>query len=90
MTDGQECQLPPNFAVSMRTEDGEYLLATVCEEHKRPLEKRLLLMQKENKMVQGKIIFEPIKTVVTDCIIGLNDDFVDLELKRGIASDRKI
>jgi len=40
--------------------------------------------------VQGKIIFELIKTVVTDCIIGLNDDFVDLELKRGIASDRKI
>lgn len=88
--DGQECQLVPDYVVSVVVEDGEYMLAVVCEEHRNVLEARLGKMQNDGKVRKGRIKFESVKTVVTDCVMGLNDDYVDLELKRGIESDRQI
>lgn len=90
--DGQECQLAPSYVVSVKSNEGddEYMLAVVCEEHKNGIEARLLVMQKENRVPQGKIHFQPVKAVVTDCVMGMNEDYIDLELKRGIASDRKL
>ena len=87
--EGQECQLAPSFVVSVSSQEGEYMLAVVCDDHRSVLEERLVAMQKANKIPQGKIIFQPVKMVATDCVMGMNDDYVDLELKRGIESDRK-
>jgi hypothetical protein len=28
--------------------------------------------------------------VTTDCVTGANEDYVDIELKRGVESDRKL
>lgn len=88
--EGQECQLAPSYVVSVVAEDGEYMLAVVCEEHKDALKARLGKMQHEGNLRKGRIKFESVKTVVTDCVVGMNDDYVDLELKRGIDSDRQI
>jgi hypothetical protein len=87
--DGQECQLAPSYVVSVKSHEGEYMLAVVCEDHKNGLETRLVAMQKESKVPQGKIRFQLVKAVVTDCVMGLNEDFVELELKRNVESDRK-
>ena len=76
--------------VSVLSYEGEYMLAVVCEEHRSLLEDRLLEMQKANKIPQGRINFQPVRMVTTDCVSGINDDYVDLELKRGIDSDRKL
>jgi hypothetical protein len=76
--------------VSVKSPEGEYMLAVVCDDHKSGIEKRLVAMQKENKIPQGRIDFQPIKTVVTDCVTGLKEDYIELELKRGIETDRKI
>lgn len=65
------------------------MLAVVCDDHRSVLEERLISMQKASKIPQGKITFQPVKMVATDCVTGMNDDYVDLELKRGIESDRK-
>jgi hypothetical protein len=88
--DGEECQLAPSYVVSVKSNEGEYMLAVVCGDHKGGIEARLIEMQKENKVPQGRIHFQPVKAVVTDCVMGINEDYVDLELKRGVASDRKI
>jgi hypothetical protein len=88
--DGQECLLAPSYVVSVSSGDGEYMLAVVCDHHKSALEERLMAMQSSNKIPAGKIKFEPTKAVVTDCMIGMNEDYVDMELKRGINSDRKM
>ena len=66
------------------------MLAVVCDEHKSGLEARLIAMQKEGKVPHGRIHFQLVKAVVTDCIMGMNEDYVELELKRGVESDRKI
>lgn len=88
--DGEECQLAPSYVVSVKSHEGEYMLAVVCGDHKGGIEARLVAMQNENKIPQGKIHFQLVKAVVTDCVMGINEDYVDLELKRGVESDRKI
>jgi hypothetical protein len=87
--EGQECQLAPSYIVSVSSYEGEYMLAVVCDDHRSVLEQRLIAMQKASQIPQGKIIFQPVKMLATDCLMGMNDDYVDLELKRGIESDRK-
>lgn len=88
--DGEECQLAPEYVVSVKSHEGEFMLAVVCEDHKDGIEARLIALQKESKIPQGRINFQPVKAVVTDCIMGINDDYVELELKRGTVSDRKV
>ena len=88
--DGEECQLAPLYVVSVKSHEGEYMLAVVCGDHKGGIETRLVAMQKESRIPQGKIHFQPVKAVVTDCVMGINEDYVELELKRGVESDRKI
>jgi hypothetical protein len=88
--DGQECQLAPSYVVSVAAHDGEYMLAVVCDDHRAAMEGRLREMQKASKIPQGRIVFQPVKMVTTDCVTGANEDYVDIELKRGVESDRKI
>lgn len=87
--DGEECQLAPSYVVSVKSHEGEYMLAVMCDDHKVGIEARLVAMQKENRIPQGRIHFQPVKAVVTDCVMGINEDYVELELKRGVESDRK-
>jgi hypothetical protein len=48
-------------------------------------------MQKAGKVRQGRINFQPVKMVVTDCVMGMDDDdYIDIELKRGVESNRKL
>jgi hypothetical protein len=88
--EGVPCQLAPSYVVSVASEHGEYMLAVVCDEHKDVLQGKLALMQKEARIPSGRIKFESIKTVTTDCVVGMNEDYVDIELARGVESDRKL
>lgn len=88
--DGQECRLAPSHIVSVRSPEGEYMLAVVCDDHQGALEVRLAAMQREGRIPKGKIHTQPVKAVTTDCVTGMNEDYVELELKRGVESDRKL
>lgn len=88
--EGQPCQLPPAYVVSVSSEKGEYMLAVVCDDHRAALGQRLAGMQKQGKVPGGTINFDSVKSVATDCIVGINEDYVDIELARGIESDRKL
>ena len=88
--EGGECQIPPSYVVSVSSREGEYMLAVVCDDHKGVLEVKLAEMQKADKIPQGRINFQPVKAIMTDCVSGMNEDYVELELKRGVESDRKL
>jgi hypothetical protein len=88
--DRVECQLAPSYVVSVKSHEGEFMLAVVCDDHKDGIEIRLVEMQKQKRIRQGKIQFQPVKAVATDCLMGINEDYIELELKRGVESDRKI
>jgi hypothetical protein len=78
---GVECQLAPSYIISVRSHEGEYMLAVVCYDHKRALETRLVAMQEANKIPQGNIHFQPVKAVITDCITGIDEDHIELSDK---------
>ena len=88
--DGLECNLPPTYVVSVKSHDGEYMVAVVCDDHRDGLEKRLQDMQRAGRVPSGKIHFQPVKLVVTDCVAGMEEDYIEIELKRGTDSDRKV
>jgi hypothetical protein len=88
--EGVPCQLAPSYVVSIASDQGEYMLAVVCDEHKDVLQGKLASMQNEAKVPSGKIKFESVRTVTTDCVVGMNEDYVDIELARGVDSDRKL
>jgi hypothetical protein len=79
--EGEECQLAPSYVISVKSDEGEYMLAVVCNDHKSALEARLVAMQKANKIPQGSIRFQPVKAVVTDCVTGINEDYIELNDK---------
>jgi hypothetical protein len=79
--EGEECQLAPSYIISVKSHKDEYMLAVVCNDHKYALETRLIAMQEENKIPQGSIHFQPVKTVVTNCITAINEDYIELHNK---------
>lgn len=66
------------------------MLAVVCEEHREVFGRKLEVLQRDGKVPAGRIKFDSVKTVVTDCVVGMNEDFIDIELTRGVDSDRKL
>ncbi|MDQ3948128.1 MAG: hypothetical protein M3218_03285 [Thermoproteota archaeon] len=79
--EGDECQLAPSYLISVKSHEDEYMLAVVCNDHKSALEARLVAMQEANKIPQGSIHFQPVKTVVTDCVTGIDADYIELNDK---------
>jgi hypothetical protein len=79
--EGEECQLAPSYIISVKSHEGEYMIAVVCNDHKCALETRLVAMQEANKIPQGSIHFQPVKAVVTDCVTGIDEDYIELNDK---------
>ena len=79
--EGEECKLAPSYIISVKSHEGEYMLAVVCDDHKNVLEMRLVAMQEANKIPQGSIHFQPVRAVVTDCGTGINEDYIELKSK---------
>ena len=79
--EGEQCWLAPSYVISVKSGGAEYMLAVVCEDHRSALEVRLVTMQEANKIPRGMIHFEPIKAVVTDCVIPSNEDYFELNEK---------
>jgi hypothetical protein len=76
------CQIPPSYVVSVNAQNEEYMIGVVCKDHMEEIEQRLKFLQMLAKLPGGKINFEPINVVSTDCIKGGYDDYVEVELQR--------
>ncbi|HXG73743.1 MAG TPA: hypothetical protein VNK44_02835 [Candidatus Nitrosotenuis sp.] len=76
--DGKQCVNPPEFVISVRADSDEYMVGVTCETHKNTLSEKLSLLQKEGKVPNGKINFERLKAVGTDCVKANPDDLIQL------------
>ena len=76
---GEKCRLAPSYVISVKSGEVVYMIAVVCDDHKSALEVRLLKMQEANRIPRGIIHFEPVKPVVTDCVIASNEDYIELD-----------
>ena len=81
MEDGKQCVNPPEFIVSIVSEKDEYMVGVTCQKHKQIVSGKIGVLQNEGKMHSGKISFEPVKAVGTDCIHGDANEFIQIDMK---------
>jgi hypothetical protein len=73
MTEGRICAMPPSHIVSILSENEEYMIGLVCSDHILLMKSKTLSMQKSGKIGNGKIRFQKIKPVMTDCVLNQNN-----------------
>jgi hypothetical protein len=79
----RKCILPPEYILEINDDrKNKFMIGLSCLEHKKILEEKFLVLQREKFIPQGKILFIPIKKVYTNCIIGNQDDIDEIKLKR--------
>ena len=76
--EGKDCQMPPEFVISVKSNDAEYMVGVTCDIHKTAFMEGLELLQKEGKVPQGTIAFTGLKPVGTSCIKVDHNDLIEL------------
>jgi hypothetical protein len=74
----KDCVNPPEFIISVGTENEEYMVGVTCQRHKDVISQKLSILQNENKIPKGKIKFTSIKAVGTECIRSDPDKLIQL------------
>ena len=82
LEEGKQCVNPPDFIVSIVSDEDEYMVGVTCQKHKQIVSGKVGILQNEGKMHDGKISFSPVKSVGTDCIHGDSDDFIQIDINR--------
>jgi hypothetical protein len=75
---GVDCPMPPEFIISVKIEDGEYMVGVTCDGHKKSFVDKLKILQQEGKIPNGTISFTGLKAVGTDCIRMDPNDLIQL------------
>jgi hypothetical protein len=65
--------MPPLHIVSILSENEEYMIGLVCSDHILLMKSKTLSMQKSGKIDNGRIRFQKIKPVMTDCVLDQNN-----------------
>jgi hypothetical protein len=73
MTKRRICIMPTSHIVSILSENEEYMIGLVCSDHILLMKSKTLSMQKSGKIDNGKIRFQKIKPVMTDCVLNQNN-----------------
>lgn len=70
--------MPPEFVISIKGKDGEYMVGVTCDNHKKTFVEKLESLQKLGKVPQGAISFSGLKPVGTNCIRIDPNDLIEL------------
>ena len=81
MEEGKQCVNSPEFIVSIIANKDEYMVGVTCGKHKQIVSGKIEILQNEEKIRNGKVVFSPVKAVGTDCIHGDADDLVQIDVK---------
>jgi hypothetical protein len=81
--DKKKCILPPEFIIEINeNEINKYMIGLACYEHRQELEEKLVFLQNEKQIPEGKLEFTRIKIIHTNCITGNQDDIDEIQLKK--------
>ena len=67
-TENRPCVYPPSEVISIIAESGEFMVGVVCSEHKSIVSERIEQRQEHGAIPNGKIKFQEIKMVTTNCM----------------------
>ena len=74
----KDCVNPPEYVITVVSDNGEFMLGITCERHKTSVFSKIGSLQNHGKIPKGKIKFENLKSVQTDCVRGDPDDLIQL------------
>ena len=60
MEEGKQCINPPEFIVSIIDGKDEYMVGVTCSKHKEIVSGKIVILQNEGKIHEGKISFAPV------------------------------
>ena len=67
-TENMSCKYPPSEVISVVTDSGEYMVGVICSQHKSMVRGLIEQRQVKGEIPDGKIRFQDIKMVTTNCI----------------------
>ncbi|WOV92620.1 MAG: hypothetical protein R1F52_05775 [Candidatus Nitrosoabyssus spongiisocia] len=73
------CTEAPQFVMSVLSNSDEFMIGLVCSKHHTSVLQKIKILQQQNKIPNGKILFNPIKSVGTDCIRSDPDSLIQLD-----------
>ena len=65
---GKDCVNPPEYVIEIVHGDDSYMVGITCEKHKGSVSSKIAELQMNDKVPQGKLQFEKLKSVGTDCV----------------------
>lgn len=81
---GKQCVNPPEFVISVKSQNDEYMVGVTCDKHRQTIHQKLGELQKTGAIPQGQIKFETLKPIGTDCIKTDPDDLIQLKSVRDL------
>ncbi|HEY7571329.1 MAG TPA: hypothetical protein VH796_08170 [Nitrososphaeraceae archaeon] len=61
--------MPPSYIISLQDIDNnEYMIGAVCDLHQNAIKARIQALQASSGIPQGKIIFDPVIMLGTNCL----------------------
>ena len=76
---GKDCVNPPEYVIEIVHGDDSYMVGITCEKHKGTVSSKIAELQMNDKVPQGKLQFEKLKSVGTDCVRPDVDEFIQLD-----------
>ena len=75
----RRCSNPPEFVVSVTSDNDEYMVGVTCATHRDDVSKKVADLQLHNRIPKGVIKFVKLHPVGTDCIRADPDDRIQLD-----------
>ena len=76
---GRDCVNPPEFVVEIVHNSESYMVGITCEKNKNVVSVKIAELQKIGKIPEGKLEFQQLKSVGTDCVKGDPDALIQLD-----------
>ena len=76
---GKDCVNPPEYVIQVTHNNNSYMVGITCEAHRNTVSIKITELQAEGKVPKGKIQFEKLKSVGTDCVRVDSDEFIQLD-----------
>ncbi|MBA3283830.1 MAG: hypothetical protein H0U27_02050 [Nitrosopumilus sp.] len=63
-------------------ENNRFMVGLTCSGHKQKLEEKFLILQRNNQIPRGEIVFTALRVIHTKCVTGNQEDKDEIQLKR--------
>ena len=75
----KDCVNPPEYVIEVVHDEDTYMVGITCETQKDTVSTKILELQANDKIPKGKLQFERLKAVGTDCVRIDADELIQLD-----------